>query len=254
MLPFSDISDDDHSTYFLFLDESGDHSLEKIDSQYPVFVLGGALIAAKDYASVDKTFKAMKKKVFGDEGIILHTADLTRNCNGFERMKESEFRGRAFSEINRVMEQMPYQVLGCVVRKEQHLVEYGLSAIDPYHFSLSVVLERAFFAIKKTGKLYLIAESRNATLDRILETAFLELKIAGTSRLPPVELSAIEAELIIRSKKRNVSGLQIADLLVSPMGRYAIGKKMREDWEIIRSKFYKFMEKWDGEGFVVLPK
>jgi len=27
---------------YLFLDESGDHSLTRIDSQYPVFVLGGS--------------------------------------------------------------------------------------------------------------------------------------------------------------------------------------------------------------------
>jgi hypothetical protein len=28
----------------LFLDESGDHSLNKIDTQYPVFVLGGCIV------------------------------------------------------------------------------------------------------------------------------------------------------------------------------------------------------------------
>jgi len=27
----------------LFLDESGDHNMEKIDSKYPVFVLAGAI-------------------------------------------------------------------------------------------------------------------------------------------------------------------------------------------------------------------
>lgn len=32
-----------------YLDESGDHSLTRIDSQYPVFVLGGVVIDA-DYA------------------------------------------------------------------------------------------------------------------------------------------------------------------------------------------------------------
>lgn len=33
----------------LFLDESGDHNLSLIDPQYPVFVLGGAIVE-KEYA------------------------------------------------------------------------------------------------------------------------------------------------------------------------------------------------------------
>jgi len=35
-------------------------------------------------------------------------------------------------------------------------------------------------------------------------------------------------------KKDNAAGLQIADLVVTPIGRWAMGKKAHEDWEIIK--------------------
>lgn len=37
----------------LYLDESGDHSLEVVDPQYPVFVLGG-IIAEKRNSALDR--------------------------------------------------------------------------------------------------------------------------------------------------------------------------------------------------------
>jgi len=36
-------------TSVMFLDESGDHSLTRIDPQYPMFVLGG-IIVDREYA------------------------------------------------------------------------------------------------------------------------------------------------------------------------------------------------------------
>ena len=47
----------------LFLDESGDHNLAKIDSSYPLFVLGGVIVE-KDYAKSElpKEFSEFKRR------------------------------------------------------------------------------------------------------------------------------------------------------------------------------------------------
>lgn len=76
----------------LFLDESGDHNLAIIDPQYPLFVLGG-IIVEKKYAEEELTYllNNFKMKLFGRKDIILHTADLTRNRNGFEQLKDLSF-------------------------------------------------------------------------------------------------------------------------------------------------------------------
>lgn len=76
----------------MFLDESGDHNLSVIDPQYPLFVLGGVIVD-KEYAEgkLDREVRQFKRDLFGRDDIILHTADLTRNRNGFEWMKEQAF-------------------------------------------------------------------------------------------------------------------------------------------------------------------
>lgn len=63
----------------LFLDESGDHSLDKIDPQYPIFVLGGCIMEQayhEDVASV--RLNAYKQELFGRTDFIIHTADIVR--------------------------------------------------------------------------------------------------------------------------------------------------------------------------------
>ena len=72
----------------LFLDESGDHSLDKIDQSYPMFVLGG-VIAERSYVRtvVVPRLRQTKEYFFGRDDIILHTADIIRARNGFEALR-----------------------------------------------------------------------------------------------------------------------------------------------------------------------
>ena len=74
-------------SHILFIDESGDHNLTTIDIQHPIFVLGG-VIAEKKYAFGEMTEKlnAFKQELFGTTDITLHTADFTRQKNGFHQM------------------------------------------------------------------------------------------------------------------------------------------------------------------------
>src|SRR5260370_24997066 len=73
----------------LFLDESGDHSLDKIDPQYPIFVLCGVIFDLEyhDRVVVDEMQK-FKLKLFKKDDLVLHTLDFTRNKRGFEQMRD----------------------------------------------------------------------------------------------------------------------------------------------------------------------
>ncbi|MDD2677336.1 MAG: DUF3800 domain-containing protein, partial [Methylacidiphilaceae bacterium] len=85
----------------LFLDESGDHNLAVTDPPYPVFVLGGVLME-RAYAEgpLVEAVDAFKQNLFARTDIILHTADITRNRNGFERLKEPVFRARFYERLH----------------------------------------------------------------------------------------------------------------------------------------------------------
>ena len=132
----------------LFLDESGSHNLAVIDPQYPLFLLGG-VIFEQDYleSAVQPELDAFKRELFGSADLVLHTSDLTRNRRGFERLKDTDFRERFYSQLNALMSRWEYQVVACAVRKEEHLRRYGVSALDPYVLSLGVALEQFYFEV-----------------------------------------------------------------------------------------------------------
>ena len=52
--------------------------------------------------------------------------------------------------------------------------------------------------------------------------------------------------LIFKKKGDNEAGLQLADLVASPIGRRYLGKPAKEDWEIVAGKL--------RHGLVVFPK
>jgi len=202
----------------LFLDESGDHNLEKIDKQYPLFVLSGVVFDSEYYRkAVKQSVRRFKKKLFKTDKIILHTADITRNKNGFEELKELKFRQKFYQELNSLMKNLDFTIIACAIKKDKHLARYGLAAIDPYMLSLDFIVERFIFMLSaQREKGIIIAESRNSLLDNQLELAFLNLKIQGTKFLGPGKIKEKIKGLKIIPKARNEVGLQVADLVATP--------------------------------------
>lgn len=241
----------------LFLDESGDHNLRVIDPQYPLFVLGG-VIMDKDYAQGELVARMadFKRRLFGREDLILHTADITRNRNGFERLKDAGFRATFYAELNELMRSLRYNVVACAIRKDHHLARYGVAALDPYLLSLDVLVERFCMDVGdvEDGGV-IVAERRDATLDHELELAWLNLKIQGTRFLKASQIERRILSLNLRSKAANLAGLQLADLVVTPIGRNLLGKTVKEDYQIVESKLRRSPSgRIDGYGLVVLPK
>lgn len=241
----------------LFLDESGDHSLDKIDSEYPVFVLGGVIVDA-EYANGELTdrLKQFKLDLFGHDELVLHTADIARVRKGFERLTDTTFRQKFYDRLNELMQSLEYTVVACAIKKDEHLMRYGLNALDPYLLSLNVLIERFCFDITDADAGQIIAERRSPMLDNELELAWLNLKISGTQYLVGSDIQKRIGQLTLRDKKANIAGLQLADLVISPIGRYVIGKQPMKDWLIIESKFRRQPGHSDylGSGLIILPK
>jgi hypothetical protein len=240
----------------MFLDESGDHSLTVIDPQYPLFVLGGVIVDA-DYAEDELTerVRQFKLELFGRDDLILHTADIARNKNGFEALADAELRERFYAELNALMSDLQYTVVACAVRKEAHLGRYGMHAVDPYLLSLDVLVDRFCFEIgdvEAGGRI--VAEKRDAALDRQLDLAWLNLKIGGTRFMQAVDVDRRIVSLTLQSKSSNSAGLQLADLIVSPIGRHVLGKEPKNDWAIIQGKLRAYRGAYVGAGLVVLPR
>jgi len=241
----------------LFLDESGDHNLSVIDPTYPLFVLGGVIVD-QAYAAgpMEDAFRRFKRNLFGRDDLVLHTADITRNRDGFENLKERAFRERFYRDLNALLRELQFQVVACVIRKQDHLARYGVAALDPYMLSLDVLVERFCMDIgNREGSGVIVAEKRDPTLDRELEIAWLNLKVQGTRFIKATDIEKRISGLNLRSKAANIGALQLADLVVTPIGRKVLGKSLKEDYQVIEEKFRRSPGgRVDGYGLVVLPK
>lgn len=241
----------------LYLDESGDHNLVKIDPGYPVFVLGGVIIDRAYVRNVvAPRMRQLKEHFFGDESVILHTAEIIRQQNAFAIFKDdSGLRNEFYSELNAMMRDLQYTVIACVIRKPEHLARYDDNAVDPYMYSLEVLVEQFCFEIGDVpdgGFIY--AEKRGDDLDEQLDKAWNKLQRTGCDYVDSNTMNERIIDLTLRHKSLNIVGLQLADLVVSPIGRQVIGKVPQVDWNIVETKFRRSPDgNYNGYGLKILP-
>lgn len=68
-----------HSDFIVFADESGDHSLAKMNADYPVFVLSFCIFRKADYVeSVCPLLQRFKLRWWAHDGVVLHSMRIKR--------------------------------------------------------------------------------------------------------------------------------------------------------------------------------
>lgn len=240
----------------LYLDESGDHDLINIDKNYPIFVLAGCILDVKEDEKLEVELANFKKDLFNSKNIILHYAGYTRNKNGFESMKDKNFREEFYRQFNKIIINHEYILLACIVDKNKHNKKYGINAKNPYLLSLDFIVERFVFYLKESNdEGIIIAESRDKQLDNELELAYLNLKIAGTRYLKAKDITNVVEGFFIKKKAKNIAGLQFIDSIITPIGRrYLRLRNYYLNYENIKSRFRRSScGKYMGYGLVLFP-
>ncbi len=80
------------------------------------------------------------------------------------------------------------------------------------------------------------------------------IRESGTAYVSGRRLRERLRTLVFRSKEENEVGLQLADLVATPIGRWYLGKPPKEDWRIVEQKLRRGPSGYMGYGLVVLPK
>lgn len=241
----------------MFIDESGDHNLDpnKVQSIYPIFILAGCIFEEKYYKEIfTPRFNQLKKEFFGDNDIILHVLELTRPHRSrdkrFLKLREPEFRIKFYTALNKLINETEFMLVACVIKKVEHLKKYGLEAIDPYLLSFDTLLNELIYHVGSGQKSKMIAEKRNDNLDNQLELAWLNLKISGTAKNAPTDIKEKVDNLQMIPKSSNEPGLQLADLLATPIGRHNLGISAKPGHEID----FKIIEKKLISKLTIFPK
>jgi len=243
-----------HSDFIVFADESGDHSLTNVSREYPVFVLSFCIIKKSDYIeSVSPLLQRFKFRWWAHDGVVLHSMRIRRQEPPFVFLKSIEKRERFMADLTDTLAKCPFTLIAGVIHKAR-LREQYVQPENPYSIALRFCLERAheFFleqdqVQRQTGFLF---ECRGRKEDAELAIVFRTLceRLSLRGRMPKFSIEFFE-------KKANLLGLQVADLVSTPIGRHiSQPQKSNRAFEMVQRKFVRrpngdFM----GTGLRVFP-
>jgi hypothetical protein len=166
-----------------------------------------------------------------------------------KQFNNSDFRTVFYREMNALIEESDFSLIVCAIQKDKLVQKYHYPE-DPYHFAFDNIINRS---LRKTrwGYISLFPENRDNTEDRKLEIRLLEMKVSGTSFYRGAEIAKQVKEFRFVRKWENQSGSQLADLLVTPIGRHLIWKSPRPwheiSYEVIKTKITR------SDDFTLFP-
>jgi hypothetical protein len=222
------------SSYVVYVDESGDHGLETVDPNYPVFVLSFCVFHKRHYAqAVVPAVEAFKFRHFGHDVVVLHETDIRKEKGAF-RFDSREHKEAFLDELTGIIEASNFILISCVIDKRR-LRERGS---NPYHLALGFCLETLyeFMQEKQQGALttHVVVECRGKKEDRDLELEFRRI-CDGVNRLD----KPLPFEVVFADKKTNSSGLQLADLVARPIGLATLRPEQpNRAFQVLKLKFF----------------
>lgn len=236
--------------YFLFLDESGDHGLSSIDPSFPIFVLCGVIISEPDYLEFRRMINAVKMKYWDSIDVVFHSSDIRKLKGPFASLLKKEIKEQFYEDINNSIASANYKIISAVIRKERYIQKYGKLSNDIYEISLSFIIERAIFCLDSEvighippHSLKVIIEKRGKKEDSQLRSHTQSLLSKGTYFVPPARLKQYDVSFTFTSKRENINGLQLADLVAYPIARLAVkpGEEspIKKAYDLLFKKFYR---------------
>ena len=230
------------SRFIAFFDECGDHSMEKIDRDFPLFVLATVIVERRGYIEeIVPRLNHFKLSYWDHEGINLHSRDIRKADGPFSILQNSERRERFMAELTNLMKELPYTLFLVAIHKRRHLERYKDHARNPYNLALTFAFERIYHFLEQKGEYHLpvIAEARGKNEDRNLEAAFYKLLTKGTYFIEAKRFNRLYCPLLFENKKKNICGLQLADLCAYPSARHILKPEQpNRAFEVVKEHIY----------------
>lgn len=239
----------------MFLDESGDHSLCKIDESYPVFVLAGCIFDEDYYQKiVIRQVNDLKIKYFQSPEIIFRSYDIRKQKGAFSCLCNPILRENFYNDLSNLIRDIEFKIIGSVIHKKNLMDRYS-DPNNPYELCFNFILERAImFLGRSNDKMCFRIESRESHNDKKLYAIFSNFLNGHNNFFECNEVKTKLTDLHFPTKKQNVIGNQIADLIAYPIGKYSLDKThISKSFEIIEKKIHHKDGNYKGIGLKIFP-
>jgi hypothetical protein len=243
------VSDKAYGKFIVYVDESGDHSLLKVDAGYPVFVLSFCVFDKTYYSkNVVPAVEQFKFANFGHDIVILHEREIRKEAGAF-RFRDRDQKQTFIAGLTEVIDTSNFILISCIIDKRRIDVSADRPQ-NPYHVALGFCAEALLeFLTEKRQQdalTHIVFEKRGDREDKELELEFRRL-CAGANRLE----RRYPFEIVLADKKVNSTGLQLADLVARPIGlNYLRPEQENRAFAVLKRKFFcSGGHKGVGEGY-----
>jgi hypothetical protein len=236
-----ELSVEPFSKYIVYVDESGDHGMQNVDSNYPLFVLAFCVFHKRHYSEkVVSALEQFKFRHFGHDQVVLHEHEIRKEKGAFNFFKGRDHKNRFLGELTDIVDQSNFILISCVIDKLalQGREREPEALSNPYHLALGFCLETLYEFLVEKGeqekKTFVVVEKRGKKEDAELELEFRRM-CDGVNRLN----QPLPFDIIFSDKKAMSSGLQLADLVARPVGMNILRPTQENRaFDVLKRKFY----------------
>ena len=213
--------------YRMYVDESGDDVMDPAKWSSPescYLGLTGVVIASETYRTLTHPgFYALKQDFFPydpDEPVILVRNRIANKLGPFGVLANPEVAALWEQRIIGSLGMHVSQIFAVVIDKQAHRDQHGPAAPNAYSYCAVALTEKYGQWLSESGGVGdIMFESRGGREDMELKTAFNQFMVNG----PPETLASRQpissAQIKLKPKTANITGLQLADLVAYPATR-----------------------------------
>jgi len=210
--------------YRLYVDEVGTDDLVHLHEDNHRFLsLTGVTMRidhARDHLNV--LLNNIKADIFEhdpDIPLILHRKDMMGFKGPYRCLRDAERRALFDEAILNVFQSTDYVVFTALIDKLWMQRQHHWEQKHPYHFLMEILVEKYTLFLERQNAIGdIMPERRHGKKDRMLQKAYDHTRQKGARYVSATRMqSALRGkELKFRSKKDNIAGLQLCDLLAHP--------------------------------------
>ncbi|MGH8541081.1 MAG: DUF3800 domain-containing protein [Stenotrophobium sp.] len=247
------------SNFIVYVDESGDHGMQTLDPNYPVFVLAFCVFYKRHYAEkVAPALQKFKFNHFGHDLVVLHETEIRKETGAF-KFQNRQHKQHFFGELTSIIDASNFILISCIIDKEQLRRKGGATPPNPYHVALGFCLETLYELMQEkkqdSKQTHVVVECRGKKEDNELELEFRRI-CDGTNRMG----IQLPFDIIFADKRVNSAGLQLADLVARPVG-LSVLRPTQENraFDVLKRKFFcsggreKVGEGFENWGLKIYP-
>jgi len=237
------------SNFIVYVDESGDHGIQRVDQNYPVFVLAFCVFYKNHYCEkVVPMLEKLKFNHFGHDLVVLHEHEIRKETGNF-RFQSRQCKNEFINQLSYIIEASNFVLISCVIDKLRLRWRNELTP-NPYHLALGFCLETLYEFLKEKNQVdtltHVVVECRGPKEDKDMELEFRRICDGANSMG-----FSLPFEIVFADKKTNSSGLQLADLVARPIGLHVLRPdQANRAFDMLVKKFFcSGGRKNVGEGF-----